>query len=792
MNKKYINNLEYPLVLKALSEFCVTDIGKKLCNNLEPKNTHEIVTKLLQETSEAMNLYSKKKSLPISQLPKIDYSIKLLESSGVLSIKSLLELASILKMADSLKNYFFKDDSINTKNFPILEEYFSLLYTNSGICDTIFSILLDENTICDKATPKLLSIRKEKRKLEESIKEKLNNFVHSSKFSKYIQENLITLRNERYVIPVKEEYRSIIKGFIHDISASGSTVFIEPTIIFELNNELNLKKSEEINEIESILANLSSLFYPYTKQLQNNITYITTIDFVFAKAKCATYMDCICPTLNKDKQIHLIGARHPFIPKDKMVPIDVHLGKDYNTLVITGPNTGGKTVTLKITGLLTLMACSGLFIPAKSSSSIYVFDEVYSDIGDEQSIIESLSTFSSHMTTIVDILKNSTSQSLILLDELGAGTDPIEGSSLAISILEEFYNKSSLTIATTHYSELKNYCIIKEGFENASCSFDLENLQPTYQLLIGVPGQSNAFNISRKLGLNEDILKRANTFIKKDYAEIEVLLKNIYDNKLTIENEKSQIQKNSKQIELLRKTLEKKQNQLQDKSNSIVENAKKQAREILLDAKKQASLLIQEINHISKNIDSSSLQKLNQMRNNINNSIKSNLSSSNAVENDSSYFVNEHDLKIGCIVYIPFLDKEGCILSLPNKTKEVLLQIGNMKMMVPISKIGEIKNPLKNETFTGSSSYNISKTKTANSEINVLGYNVEEAIFVIDKFLDDSILAKLQTVRIVHGKGTGALRNGIHKYLKTNSYVKSFRLGTYGEGEMGVTVVELK
>lgn len=791
MNTKYISKLEYSLVLEQLSDFCITNFGKELCSNLLPQNNKEIVLNLLNETSEAVTLFSKKKLPPIEALPDIGYSLKTLESSGILSIKALLELAKIFKMAFSLKEYFSNDLDNDTNIFPILEIYFSNLYTNSSIYEEIFKALPDENSVSDQASTKLASIRKEQRKLEESIKDKLNHFIHSSTYSKYLQEAVITLRNNRYVIPVKSEYRTMIKGFVHDVSSSGSTIFIEPMVIFELNNQLNIIKSEEVIEIEKILANLSSLFYCYTNELKKDIKIIGKLDFIFSKARYAILLDGICPILNENKEITLLGARHPFIDKDKVVPIDITLGKDYRSLVITGPNTGGKTVTLKTVGLLTLMACSGLFIPAKPSSSLYVFDSIYANIGDEQSIAESLSTFSSHMSNIIEILKYSTSESLVLLDELGSGTDPVEGSSLAISILETLFNKGMLTISSTHYPELKKYCFTTQGFENASCSFDLENLKPTYQLLVGVPGQSNAFAISRKLGLENEILDRAKSFLASDHISMEELLKSIYDDKLTIEKEKENIQKNSSQIELLRKSLEQKENTLQDKNNSMIEKAKQDARKILMDAKKEASSMIQEMNRIYENTSSSSIKNLNQIRNKLNDSIKDTATTS-AKNAQIIPNIDEEDLQIGKIVHIHSLSQDGFLLSLPNKSKEVQVQIGNVKMMIPISQIARIKEPANTKKSSGSSSYKTNKTKTATSEINVIGHNTEEAIFVIDKFLDDSALSKLQTVRIVHGKGTGILRKAIAKYLKTNSHVKDFRLGVYGEGETGVTVVTLK
>lgn len=571
---------------------------------------------------------------------------------------------------------------------------------------------------------------------------------------------------------------------------AGSTMFIEPMVVFELNNELHILQSEEQTEIEKILIYLSSLFTPFVKELEEDYQLIGKIDFIFAKAEYALYLGGTLPKINEEKYLNLIGARHPLIAKDVAVPINIELGKDFSSLLITGPNTGGKTVTLKTVGLLCLMACSGLFIPVKEESSIYVFDKIYADIGDEQSIVESLSTFSSHMSNIIDILNDSTKESLVLLDELGSGTDPIEGSSLAISILETFYNRGTLVISTSHYPELKNYALVTNGFENASCGFDIENLRPTYQLLIGIPGRSNAFAISKKLGLDSTILTRAKSFLDTDQIHIEELLKNIYDDKLWVEKEKEEILKNSNQITLLRKSLEEKEKNLDLKASSYLEKAKQDARKLLLDAKEEASSYISKMNEIYENANSSSVKELNKIRNKLNDTLKGSYSYT-SINIAPSSSIKEDDLKIGTHVYIAHLNQEGIILTLPNKAKQVQVQIGNAKLMLPLSSITKIISSNK-KTFSGSASYKTTKSKTATTEINVIGYNVDEAIFTIDKYLDDCALAKLSTVRIVHGKGTGALRKAIHNFLKTNSHVKTFRLGTFGEGEMGVTVVELK
>ena len=612
--------------------------------------------------------------------------------------------------------------------------------------------------------------------------------MHSSTYSKYIQENVITIRNDRYVIPVKDEYRGQIKGFVHDISSSGSTVFIEPISVFELNNELANLKNEENLEIEKILQDLSKLFYPYSNEIQEDIECIGKLDFAFAKAKYSRAIHGITPKINTQKQIILKDAKHPLLDQEKAVPISLELGTTFNTLVITGPNTGGKTVTLKTVGLLTAMACSGLNIPASTQSSIYVFDNIFSDIGDDQSITESLSTFSAHMTNIVDIVKNSTENSLILVDELGSGTDPVEGASLAISVLDYFKSNSSLTVATTHYQELKKYALTTDGFENASVEFDVNTLSPTYHLLIGVPGKSNAFEISRKLGLPDSIINEAKGNLTKNDIDFEELLKNIYDNKSKIENEKLEISKKLNEISELKKSLERDNTKLNEQEHEIINNAKIQARNILLDAKEEANEIISKMNDVSK-----SNSDLNNLRNKLNKDIKdiSATSLSNNVAKESKSAISVEDAKPNTDVFVTTLGQNGIIVSNVSKSNEVQVQVGSMKLSVNLKYLEKIVNTNKNNKSTSSYS-SVSKAKNVSSEINVIGLNVEEAVFVVDKFLDDCSIANLQTVRIVHGKGTGKLREGIHKFLKSNSRVKSFRVGTYGEGEMGVTVVELK
>ena len=810
---EYINleKLEYNLILEKLSLFCKTYLGKAFCVSLKPSSNDVEVQKMLKETDEAFIYIIRKGNIPLYDISDISISLKSLDSYNSINAKALLDIGNIFKLSRELKEYFNLDD-LDETDFSTIFNYFNNLYTNLDIEKLILNSIIDENTISDTASQKLSSIRKEKKKIEIDIKDTLNKILRSSTYSNAIMEQIVTIRNDRYVIPIKEEFKGSIKGFIHDVSASGSTLFIEPMQAFELNNKLQELKVEENIEIDKILKDLSIKVAQYTKELQNNVNLIRIIDFIFAKASYAKSIDAICPIINKEKKIELYSARHPLLDSNTVVPIDVSIGTNYTSLIITGPNTGGKTVTLKTVGLLTAMACSGLFIPANEKSSIYVFDNIFADIGDEQSIEESLSTFSSHIVNIINILNNSTENSLILLDELGSGTDPIEGAALAISLLEHFNKQGALTIATTHYHEIKNYALVTNGFENASSGFDVETLTPTYKLLIGVPGKSNAFEISKRLGLDSLILEKAKSLLDKDEISIEELLKNIYDDKLNAHNDLIEIEKNKNQIENIRKSLEQEKQNQKESKNIELEKAKVKAKDIVIDTKEKANDIINELNdmyndfkaledidfetwsdteianfvkiHFNKNI----LKNANSIRTNYNKDI--NLLDK---KEEHSTTLDKSQLIIGASVKLSNFNELGSILSLPNKQNKIQVQIGSAKMYIDISDIIEIiDKPINNTKKSQVSSPNTFKAKSISTEINVIGQNIEEACFVIDKYLDNCALAKVSPVRIVHGKGSGKLREGIHKFLSSHPHVQSYRIGTFGEGEMGVTIVEIK
>ena len=779
MNIKTLEKLEFNKICEILKKYVITYIGKNYAENLKPFNNQNEAIKAQKQTTEASTLLYRKGSIPISEIEDITSHIKKLNSNLFLNSKQLLDLSNILKVSRNLKNYFFSSDIPNIE-FENLNGLFNNLYINPNIENTIFSSIIDENTIADDASSELKNIRKNIKNKEQEIKLKLNSYLQS----KYIQEPVITMRSGRFVIPVKNEYRSEIKGFIHDISSSGSTVFIEPISVFDLNNDLNHLKNDENIEIEKILQKLSSLFFNITDFITNNVNLIGLIDFIFAKAKYSNSLNAIEPIISNKKIINLKMAWHPLIDKNTAIKNDISIGENYTSLIITGPNTGGKTVTLKTAGLLTLMAMSGLHITANEGSCVYFFDNIFADIGDEQSISDSLSTFSSHMTNIASILNEATENSFILLDELGSGTDPVEGANLAISILEKLYSLNTLTLSTTHYPELKHFALVTDGFENASVEFNLDTLSPTYKLLIGIPGTSNAFSISRKLGISEEIISRAKELMSSDKINIEDLLNNIYENKKIIETEKEKILEDSKKVQNLKNSLEEDYSKLQNTKKELVAKAKSEARDILLSAKEDANEIIKQIENSSNN------KEINKLRNKLNEKIN-NLNVVNSKESNSNKKINLSDLKIGTEVFIKKINQTGTVISISKDGKiQVQLSLGKMFFNIDELEISKISNK-NNKTYSSSSKKDF-KVKAVSSEINVIGQNIDEACFTIDKFLDNCALSSLNTVRIVHGKGTGALRTGIHKFLKNHPHVKSFRIGTFGEGETGVTIVELK
>ena len=745
MNIKYLEKLEYNLIKEKLASFCKTYLGKNKALRLEPDIYPNLVQRNLDETNAILELSNRLGKLPISNIDDLSETLKRIESQSSLTSLGLLQMLDVLMNSRELFAFYTKAKEDNLLSTDILDDYFLELYSNDSIEKRINNVIISENEISDNASPALNKIRKEKKNLEIDIRNRLNDIVHSNTYSKYIQDKVVTIRNGRFVIPVMNEYRSMIKGFIHDLSSSGQTVYIEPTAVFEANNRINELEIDEVREIERILEELSTLLFPIFGFLKQNIELISNIDFLNAKALLSDELDASKPVISN--YIFLKKARHPLIDKNKVVPISLYIGKidevkaDFSTLVITGPNTGGKTVTLKTVGLLVLMAQSGLNITCQEGSTIKVFDNVFADIGDDQSIAESLSTFSSHMTNIAYILSNMTQDSLVLVDELGSGTDPLEGANLAISLLEKFHEIGAFTLATTHYHEIKDFCYVTDGYYNCSLEFDLKTLRPTYNLLMGIPGKSNAFEISRKLGIPQDVILNAKSLLDKPAIDSEQLFKEIYDDRVEIAKEKIQIEKNLNQVTLLRKKLEDENNNKLKIEEEKIENAKIQARQILIDAKDEADKMIRELNKIS--LSDNNKRQLENLRTKMNEKI--------------------------------------------NKTEGSKLDFSNLSLLNNKYKTTQEKTSRK-----GNISLNNTKAMTTSTEINIIGETVADGIEALDKYLDNCKMANLKIVRVVHGKGTGKLRQGVHDYLKKSKYVKSFRIASIGEGDYGVTIVELK
>ena len=745
MNIKYLEKLEYNLIKEKLASFCKTYLGKNKALRLEPDIYPNLVQRNLDETNAILELSNRLGKLPISNIDDLSETLKRIESQSSLTSLGLLQMLDVLMNSRELFAFYTKAKEDNLLSTDILDDYFLELYSNDSIEKRINNVIISENEISDNASPALNKIRKEKKNLEIDIRNRLNDIIHSNTYSKYIQDKVVTIRNGRFVIPVMNEYRSMIKGFIHDLSSSGQTVYIEPTAVFEANNRINELEIDEVREIERILEELSNLLFPIFGFLKQNIELISNIDFLNAKALLSDELDASKPVISN--YIFLKKARHPLIDKNKVVPISLYIGKidevkaDFSTLVITGPNTGGKTVTLKTVGLLVLMAQSGLNITCQEGSTIKVFDNVFADIGDDQSIAESLSTFSSHMTNIAYILSNMTHDSLVLVDELGSGTDPLEGANLAISLLEKFHEIGAFTLATTHYHEIKDFCYVTDGYYNCSLEFDLKTLRPTYNLLMGIPGKSNAFEISRKLGIPQDVILNAKSLLDKPAIDSEQLFKEIYDDRVEIAKEKIQIEKNLNQVTLLRKKLEDENNNKLKIEEEKIENAKIQARQILIDAKDEADKMIRELNKIS--LSDNNKRQLENLRTKMNEKI--------------------------------------------NKTEGSKLDFSNLSLLNNKYKTTQEKTSRK-----GNISLNNTKAMTTSTEINIIGETVADGIEALDKYLDNCKMANLKIVRVVHGKGTGKLRQGVHDYLKKSKYVKSFRIASIGEGDYGVTIVELK
>lgn len=796
MNEKSLRILEYNKIIEMLSSKAHSKAGKLLCDGLKPiDNLNEVISSL-QNTDDALKRLLRNGNISFAGNKDIRQSLLRLKKGSSLNALELLLICDLLEASSRVKSYLKKEHPDDEDDS--LDKYYAMLEPLTKHSLEIRRCIISEDEIADDASSELKAIRRHIKGTNDKIHSELTRMVNTT-YRTYLQDAVITMRDGRYCIPVKAEYKSNVPGMVHDQSGSQSTFFIEPAAIVNLNNELKQLSIDEEREIGIILSKLSSDLSDHLDEIMTDSEVLTILDFIFAKANLALDMNATRPLYNVFGHVNLKKARHPLLDKNKVVPIDIKLGYDFDLLIITGPNTGGKTVALKTIGLLSLMGQAGLFIPAKDASELSIFDNIYADIGDEQSIEQSLSTFSSHMKNIVEILHEADEKSLCLFDELGAGTDPIEGAALAISVLSDLHARKVRSVATTHYSELKVYALQEEGVENACCEFDVDTLRPTYRLLIGIAGKSNAFAISSKLGLPSYIIDDAKSRISKKDESFEDVLTELENNRVIIENEKAEIEKLKREIELLKKDYENRQKKLLESKDKIIREATEEAREILQDAKNTADTAIRDLMKKENRGDIRSMErnrtKLREKIDNTNSKVSINSSTVKRKKNKPS------DFKLGEDVRIISLNMEGTINSLPDSKGNLYVLCGIMRMQAKMDDIEFIDKPdiiVKDMKFKSgdlskkSHQKSLSKASSISMEINLLGKMVDEAIAELDKYLDDAYLSHLSSVRIVHGKGTGALRNAVHNYLKNVSYVSSYRLAEYGEGDAGVTIVEFK
>lgn len=793
MNTKVLTTLEYTKIIDLLTEKADSEPGKKLCRDLVPSTDLSTIRTAQRETKDALARLFRIGSTSFGSNRDLGFSIRSLEIGSSLSMSELLKLASFLDNVSRIKTYGKKE----REDLPndSLDAYFEGLTPMTQLANEINRCILSEEEMADDASPKLKSIRRSKLSTNEKIHSQLTSMVNGA-YRTFLQDAVITMRDNRYCIPVKAEYKSQVSGMVHDQSSTGSTFFIEPAAVVNLNNQLKELDLQEQEEIEVILGDLSSQAAVHTSELAADQKIMTTLDFIFAKAKLAMEQNATEPIFNTEHYIQIRKGRHPLLDKKKAVPIDVRLGKDFDLLVITGPNTGGKTVSLKTVGLFTLMGQAGLHIPALDRSELSIFSEVYADIGDEQSIEQSLSTFSSHMTRVVHILQHADADSLCLFDELGAGTDPTEGAALAIAILNYLHDRGIRTMATTHYSELKIYALSTNFVENACCEFDVETLRPTYRLLIGIPGKSNAFAISSKLGLSDEIIHAAKEQISKEDESFEDVIADLEQSRVTIEKEQQEIAEYKERIRTLQEQLQKKNEKIDQAKDKILRDANEKARAILQEAKDVADETIRDFNKAGASADIKELEKKRQkVRDKINEKNGKLALGNNQKKPANQKTVDPKKLKKGDSVKIISMNLKGIVNTLPDARGNLFVQCGIMRMQTNVNDLVPVKEetitaPALQRTNTGK--LKMSKSFSVSSEINLLGCTVDEAIAKLDKYLDDAYLAHLPSVRVVHGKGTGALRNAVQSHLKRLKYVKEYRLGEYGEGDAGVTIVTFK
>ena len=790
MNQKTLLKLEYNKIITLLEEQAASFRGRQLCRKLKPMTDLERIDIFQEQTAAAFTRIVKKGRLSFGDAFPVEESMKRLEVGASLGSGELLRICKVLQNAGRAKAYGRHDTQDELAD--CLDAYFDQLEPLTLLSNEIERCIIAEDEISDDASPALKHIRRSIAGINDKIHATLNNLVNGALRS-YLQDPIITMRGDRYCVPVKAEYRSQVNGMIHDQSSTGSTLFIEPMAVVKLNNDLKELYAKEQEEIQVILARLSEDTAEYIDEIRTDYRVLTDLDFIFARGQLALSMNASRPILNNEGRIHIRDGRHPLLDARKVVPITVTLGEDFSLLIVTGPNTGGKTVSLKTVGLFTLMGQAGLHIPAADRSELAVFHQVYADIGDEQSIEQSLSTFSSHMTNIVSFLKDVDEQSLVLFDELGAGTDPTEGAALAIAILSHLHNRGIRTMATTHYSELKVFALSTEGVENACCEFDVESLKPTYRLLIGIPGKSNAFAISGKLGLPDYIIEDAKNRLTEQDVSFEDLLTDLENSKRIIEKERDEIQTYKREVERLKTQTRQKQEKLDEQRDRILREANEKANAILREAKEMADETMKNFRKFGK--EGISAAEMERERERLRKKIKDTAGKSALKPQKPKKNYKPSDFKLGESVKVLSMNLTGTISSLPDSRGNVTVQMGILRSQVNISdlEIIEEANPYapKNMRRTGSGKIKMSKSLSVRPEINLLGKTVDEAVAELDKYLDDALLSHLNTVRVVHGKGTGALRKGIHEYLRRQKHVKSYHLAEFGEGDAGVTIVEL-
>ena len=789
MNEKTIRVLEYDKIIKMLSERAQSSLGKKLCVELMPSSSKYEVEERLKETSEAIDVALKWGSLPLHGIKDITDIIKKARIGYTLNPGELLAVSDILRCTKGLKS-FMKDGS-KQELYPIIFDTIDTLVHVKPLQEAIEMAIVSEDEVADKASEKLYNIRRNLRSKNSGVRDRLQSMV--STYSKYLQDSIVTLRGDRYVIPVKAEYKGNVPGLVHDQSASGSTLFIEPMPVVQLNNEIKELMLKEKAEVERILSELSSKVEASADVLEHDNLNLGYLDFIMSKAKFGLDLNGVIPDVNERGIINIKAGRHPLIDKEKVVPIDIRLGQNYDAMVITGPNTGGKTVTLKTAGLLTLMAMSGLAIPSRDGSEVSVFKKVYADIGDEQSIEQNLSTFSSHMTNIVDIIKNTGKGTLVLVDELGAGTDPTEGAALAMSILENLQEKGGRLIATTHYSEIKIFAMEKEGFENASVEFNVETLRPTYRLMTGIPGKSNAFEISRRLGLPDYIIGRAGQYVSKDAARFEDVIQNLQNKTTQVERQLEEAERLRKEASAIKKELSEKQYKINKQKDDVIRKAQEEARAIVKQAKEEADAILKELIDMKMRASETiTIKDAEESRK----KLKEKLDNMEVKDADTMEYkegmVCVQNVQPGEEVYVTTLSQKAVVVSGPDSKGDVLVQAGIIKINVPMSKLMKDSKGKKAVHKTGAAKISQQKAFSVSSSIDLRGQTVDEAMYNLDKYLDDAFLAGLGMVTVIHGKGTGALREGIHSQLKSHPYVKNMRVGNYNEGGSGVTIVEIK